>query len=50
MKYQHEALQSILEPTYGIGVYQEQVLQIAQVFAGFTLGKRISCVAPSEKN
>src|SRR3989338_8175086 len=39
VKYQHEALQSILEPTYGIGVYQEQVLQIAQVFAGFTLGE-----------
>ncbi len=29
----------ILEPTYGIMLYQEQVMQIAQVFAGFTLGK-----------
>ncbi|KXT76739.1 DNA polymerase III subunit alpha [Streptococcus sp. DD12] len=30
---------SILEPTYGIMLYQEQVMQIAQVFAGFSLGK-----------
>ncbi|MBM7641807.1 DNA polymerase III subunit alpha [Streptococcus loxodontisalivarius] len=30
---------SILEPTYGIMLYQEQVMQIAQVYAGFTLGK-----------
>lgn len=29
----------ILEPTYGIMLYQEQVMQIAQAFAGFTLGK-----------
>ncbi len=29
----------ILEGTYGIMLYQEQVMQIAQVFAGFTLGK-----------
>ncbi len=29
----------ILEPTYGIMLYQEQVMQIAQVFAGFSLGK-----------
>ncbi len=29
----------ILESTYGIMLYQEQVMQIAQVFAGFTLGK-----------
>ncbi len=39
IEYQHEDLKQILEPTYGIGVYQEQVLQIAQVFAGFTLGE-----------
>ena len=30
---------SILEPTYGIMLYQEQVMQIAQIYAGFTLGK-----------
>ncbi|MGD6519196.1 DNA polymerase III subunit alpha, partial [Xanthomonas citri pv. citri] len=29
----------ILQPTYGIMLYQEQVMQIAQVYAGFTLGK-----------
>jgi DNA polymerase-3 subunit alpha len=28
-----------LEPTYGIGIYQEQILQIAQAFAGFSLGE-----------
>ncbi len=30
---------SILAPTYGIMLYQEQVMQIAQVYAGFSLGK-----------
>jgi DNA polymerase-3 subunit alpha len=38
IKYQHEWLQPILEPTYGIILYQEQVMQIAQVLAGYTLG------------
>ena len=37
-QYQHEWLQPILEPTYGIILYQEQVMQIAQVLAGYTLG------------
>ncbi|MBX2857224.1 MAG: DNA polymerase III subunit alpha, partial [Cellvibrionaceae bacterium] len=37
-KYQHEWLQPILEPTYGVIVYQEQVMQIAQELAGYTLG------------
>ncbi|MGB0713321.1 MAG: DNA polymerase III subunit alpha, partial [Gammaproteobacteria bacterium] len=37
-RYQHETLQPILEPTYGIILYQEQVMQIAQVLAGYTLG------------
>ena len=37
-KYQHETLQPILEPTYGVIVYQEQVMQIAQTLAGYTLG------------
>lgn len=36
--WQHESLQPILEPTYGIILYQEQVMQIAQVLAGYTLG------------
>lgn len=37
-KYQHEALKPVLEPTYGIILYQEQVMQIAQVLGGYTLG------------
>ncbi|WP_065188653.1 DNA polymerase III subunit alpha [Shewanella woodyi] len=37
-EYQHESLQWVLEPTYGIILYQEQVMQIAQVLAGYTLG------------
>ncbi|EKO3514692.1 DNA polymerase III subunit alpha [Vibrio fluvialis] len=37
-KWQHESLKEILEPTYGIILYQEQVMQIAQVLAGYTLG------------
>ncbi|OGJ51770.1 DNA polymerase III subunit alpha [Candidatus Peregrinibacteria bacterium RIFOXYB2_FULL_32_7] len=39
VKYLHESLKEILKPTYGIAVYQEQILQIAQKFAGFTLGE-----------
>ncbi|MGM0905102.1 MAG: DNA polymerase III subunit alpha [Pseudomonadota bacterium] len=38
VKYQHDSLQPILEPTYGVILYQEQVMQIAQVLAGYTLG------------
>jgi hypothetical protein len=37
-QYQHPSLQPILQPTYGIILYQEQVMQIAQVLAGYTLG------------
>jgi DNA polymerase-3 subunit alpha len=37
-QYQHEWLKPILAPTYGIILYQEQVMQIAQVLAGYTLG------------
>ncbi|MCW9012817.1 MAG: DNA polymerase III subunit alpha [Gammaproteobacteria bacterium] len=37
-QYQHDSLKPILEPTYGIILYQEQVMQIAQVLAGYTLG------------
>lgn len=36
--FQHESLKTILEPTYGVIVYQEQVMQIAQTLAGYTLG------------
>ncbi|MEP5321861.1 DNA polymerase III subunit alpha, partial [Marinobacter alexandrii] len=38
ISYQHEWLKPILEPTYGIILYQEQVMQIAQELAGYTLG------------
>ena len=37
-KFQHHTLKPVLEPTYGVIVYQEQVMQIAQVLAGYTLG------------
>lgn len=37
-EYQHDCLKEILEPTYGIILYQEQVMQIAQVMAGYSLG------------
>ncbi|RUR34597.1 DNA polymerase III subunit alpha [Vreelandella nanhaiensis] len=37
--YQHELLKPVLAPTYGIILYQEQVMQIAQVMAGYTLGQ-----------
>ncbi|WP_347331942.1 DNA polymerase III subunit alpha [Marinimicrobium locisalis] len=37
-KYQHERLEPILKPTYGVIVYQEQVMQIAQELAGYSLG------------
>ncbi|MEE4246630.1 MAG: DNA polymerase III subunit alpha, partial [Kangiellaceae bacterium] len=36
--YQHDCLKPILEPTYGVIVYQEQVMQIAQELAGYSLG------------
>ncbi len=38
VEYPHPALESILKPTYGVILYQEQVMQIAQVLAGYTLG------------
>ena len=37
--YIHPILKEILEPTYGIIIYQEQVMQIAQTLAGFTAGE-----------
>ncbi|UPA22584.1 DNA polymerase III subunit alpha [Candidatus Peribacteria bacterium] len=39
VQYIHDDLRPVLEPTFGIGIYQEQILQIAQAFAGFTLGE-----------
>ncbi len=37
MQWQHESLKPVLEPTYGIILYQEQVMQIAGA-VGYTLG------------
>lgn len=37
--YPHPLLQPILEETYGIPVYQEQVMQMAQVLSGYSLGE-----------
>lgn len=37
-EYLHPLLEGVLEPTYGIMVYQEQVMQTAQICAGYTLG------------
>jgi DNA polymerase-3 subunit alpha len=39
VRYPHESLEEVLSPTYGVIVYQEQVMRIAQVLAGFTLAE-----------
>lgn len=39
VSYLHPLLEPILKETYGIIIYQEQIMRIAQVFAGFTLGE-----------
>ena len=38
VSYPHPSLEPVLKPTYGVIVYQEQVMQIAQVLAGYSLG------------
>ncbi len=38
-EYIHPSIKNILEPTYGIIIYQEQVMQIAQTLAGFSAGE-----------
>jgi DNA polymerase-3 subunit alpha len=38
IKYEHPLLETIAKETYGILIYQEQVMQAAQILAGFTLG------------
>ncbi|MDT8321791.1 MAG: DNA polymerase III subunit alpha, partial [Xanthomonadales bacterium] len=38
VRYPHPKLEQILKPTYGVILYQEQVMQIAQELAGYTLG------------
>lgn len=37
--YPHPKLEDILKPTYGIMVYQEQIMQTAQIIGGFSLGQ-----------
>jgi DNA polymerase-3 subunit alpha len=39
VRFPHPALQDVLRPTYGVILYQEQVMQIANVLAGFTLAE-----------
>src|SRR5690348_10413426 len=39
IEYLHPKLEPILAPTYGVIIYQEQVMQAAQILAGFTLGQ-----------
>ncbi|MBI5451265.1 MAG: DNA polymerase III subunit alpha [Gammaproteobacteria bacterium] len=39
VSYPHADLEPVLKPTYGVILYQEQVMQIAQVLAGYTLGQ-----------
>jgi DNA polymerase III subunit alpha len=38
IEYFHPSLEPVLKPTYGVILYQEQVMQIAQVLAGYSLG------------
>ena len=38
IEYFHPGLEPVLRPTYGVILYQEQVMQIAQVLAGYSLG------------
>jgi len=38
-EYLHPLLENILKPTYGIMVYQEQIMQAAQILGGYTLGR-----------
>lgn len=39
IRYPHKDLETILEPTYGVMIYQEQIMQIAAVMAGFSLAE-----------
>jgi DNA polymerase-3 subunit alpha len=39
VEYPHPMLEDILRPTFGIMVYQEQIMQAAQIMAGFSLGR-----------
>ncbi|GAB6091135.1 DNA polymerase III subunit alpha [Spirochaeta dissipatitropha] len=39
IKYPHPSLEKVLEETYGVIVYQEQVMEIVQIIGGFSLGQ-----------
>jgi DNA polymerase III subunit alpha len=39
VRYAHPELEEVLEPTYGVIVYQEQVMRIAQILSGFSLAE-----------
>ena len=39
IQYPDPSLEALLKPTYGVIVYQEQVMRVAQIIAGFTLGE-----------
>ncbi|PSQ98371.1 MAG: DNA polymerase III subunit alpha, partial [Bacteroidetes bacterium QS_9_68_14] len=39
VEYPHPLLEDVLEPTYGIAVFQEQVMEMARLLAGFSLGE-----------
>ncbi|MFN3636819.1 MAG: DNA polymerase III subunit alpha, partial [Rhizobium rhizophilum] len=39
VRYQHPDLKPVLEATYGVPVYQEQVMRMAQEIAGYSLGE-----------
>lgn len=39
IRYPDPSLEEVLQPTYGVIVYQEQVMQVAQIIGGFSLGK-----------
>jgi DNA polymerase-3 subunit alpha len=39
VEYPHPMLEPVLKPTYGIPVYQEQVMQMAQIMGGYSLGR-----------
>ena len=51
IKYLHPILKPILEDTYGVIVYQEQIMQLLQTIAGYTLGEAYIVIkAISKKN
>jgi len=43
IKYDHKKLEPILKETYGIMVYQEQIIQIVSSLAGFFVSQGICC-------